>query len=84
MVVIAIFAVLSLGLDVAGAAISSLLEGVSEWASLLAFLGFFVVNFIIAWKVAVYLTETYLISESQKRANEEHVRWVNSLFIKTR
>ena len=57
MMVILIFAALALALDVVGVAIASLLESSSEWASLLAFLGFFVVNFIFAWKIAVYVTE---------------------------
>lgn len=83
MMVIVIFAALVLILDTVGAAISSLLESTSEWASLLAFLGFFVVNFIIAWKCAVFLTERYLLTDSQKKANEDHIRWVNSIFSDT-
>jgi hypothetical protein len=84
MMVIVIFAVIAVLLDVVGAGISSLLERSSEWASLIAFLGFFVVNFIVAWKIAVYLTEKYLVSDSQRKANQEHVRLVESQFIRMR
>lgn len=83
MLVIVIFAALALTLDVIGALIASLLENSSEWASLIAFLAFFVVNFIIAWKCAVFLTERYLLTENQKKANEDHIRWVNSIFSDT-
>ena len=41
-------------------AICSLIEQYSSYVSLLAFLGFFVVNFIVAWKVALWITERYL------------------------
>ena len=84
MLVIVIFAMCALALDAVGAGISSLLEGTSETASLIAFLAFFVFNFIIAWQIAVYLTEKYLVSDSQKKTNEEHVRWVESQFIRMR
>lgn len=82
MLVIAMFAVLVLALDAVGAAIASLFESTSEWASLLVFLGFFVVNFIIAWKGAVYLIDRFFLTDSQRKANEEHSRWVNSIYAK--
>jgi len=83
MLVIGMFAVLVLAFDAIGAAIASLFESTSEWASLLVFLGFFVVNFIIAWKSAVYLIERFFLTDSQRKANEDHSRWVNSIYSDT-
>jgi hypothetical protein len=64
--------------------ICTLIESYSEHISLLAFLGFFVLNFIIAWQLALRVTERYLVSETRRKANEEHTRWVNSLYVRVR
>lgn len=80
MQVILLFVVLVFGLDAIGVMLCSVIERTSSFASLIAFLGFFVVNFVIAWKIAIFVYEKYLVSDAQKQANDEHVRWVSSLF----
>ena len=70
MQIIGLFAVLVLVLNAIAVAICSVVESYSPYASLLAFLGLFVLNFIIAWKVAVYLTERYLLTQAQREENE--------------
>jgi hypothetical protein len=70
MQVIGLFAVLVLVLNVIGVGICSIIESYSPYAGLLAFLGFFVVNFIIAWKVALYLTERFLLTSAQREEND--------------
>lgn len=84
MQVIGIFVVCVVILDAVGVVVSSLVENYSPNASLLVFLGFYVVNFIIAWQVAVFLTEKFLVSDAQRKANEEHMDWVNSKFAGAR
>ena len=39
------------------------------------------VNFIIAWQAAVHVTERYLVSESQRKADEEHTKWVDRTLL---
>ncbi len=58
----------------------SLVERYSEFASLIVFLGMFAGNFVIAWKVALYVTERYLLTAEQRRRNEEHAEWAGSLW----
>jgi hypothetical protein len=43
-----------------------------------------VVNFIIAWQAALFITERYLVSDSQRKANEENVKWVRSHLVGAR
>jgi hypothetical protein len=80
MQVIGLFVVCVFILNAGAVAICSIVERTSSFASLLVFLGFFIVNFVIAWKIALWLTEKYLVSDAQKRANEDHIKWVSSLF----
>ncbi len=84
MQVIVLFVAIAAIMDVVAVGICSLIERWSEWASLLVFLGLFVGNFIVAWNLAVYLTEKYLVTANQMKANDEHKNWVNSLFIPVR
>jgi hypothetical protein len=81
MLVIGIFMLFACTLDAVSVGICALIERISEYASLLAFLGFFAVNFIIAWIAAVYVTERFFVSDEQRMKNEEHVRWVNSTVV---
>jgi hypothetical protein len=81
MLVIVFFVLFSLILDAVAVGVCALIERSSEYASLLAFLGFFTVNFIFAWIAAVYVTERFFVSDAQRKLNEEHVRWVNSLAV---
>jgi hypothetical protein len=84
MLVLAMFVLVVVVLDTVAVGICTLIERSSAHASLLAFLAFFVVNFIFAWKLALRITERYLISDAQRKANEEHTRWVNSRFAGVR
>jgi hypothetical protein len=79
MLAIVFFVLFSVILDAVAVGICALIEHSSEYASLLAFLGFFTVNFIFAWIAAVYVTERFFVSDAQRKLNKEHVRWVNSL-----
>ena len=79
MIVIVFFVLFSLILDTVAVGVCAVIERTSEYASLLAFLGLFAVNFIFAWIAAVYVTERFFVSDAQRKLNEEHVRWVNSL-----
>lgn len=80
MKLLGLFAVIAFALDAVAVFICSFIEKQSETASLLVFLGLFVVNFVIAWKIALWITETYLVSDAQKKSDEAHIKWVNSLF----
>jgi hypothetical protein len=80
MKLLGLFAVIALALDALAVFICSFVERYSETTSLLVFLGLFVVNFVIAWKIALGITERYLVSDAQKKADEEHIKWVASLF----
>ena len=84
MLVLAMFVLVVVVLDTVAVGICTLIERSSEHISLLALLAFFVVNFIFAWKLALRITERYLISDAQRKANEEHTRWVNSRFAGVR
>jgi hypothetical protein len=84
MQVIVIFVLLVVGLDAIAIGICSVIERYSEHVSLIAFLGFFVLNFVTAWHLAVYIIDHYFVTKAQKQKNEEHKKWVNSLFIPVR
>jgi hypothetical protein len=84
MLVIVFFVLFSLILDTVAVGICAIIERSSEYASLIAFLGFFSVNFIFAWIAAVYVTERFFVSDAQRKLNEEHVRWANSLAVPAR
>ena len=56
MLIIAVFVIFVVAIG-----ISSVIEQFSKSASLLAFLGMFVLVFAIAWPLAVRVTERYLI-----------------------
>jgi hypothetical protein len=79
MQIIIVFILFVAGLDAIAIGICTYIERYSEYASLLAFLGLFVVNFVIAWQLAVYVTERYLVSDAQREKDAEHVKWVKSL-----
>jgi hypothetical protein len=50
--------------DTAAIGISYLFERVSNFASLLVFLGLFILVFGVAWKLAVFVTERYLVRQN--------------------
>ena len=74
MQIVGLFVICVIVLNVIAIALCSIVERYSEFASLLAFLACFVGNFIIAWKVSLYLTERFLLPDAQKQANERHLR----------
>ena len=84
MQVIILFVLFAVVLDAIAVGICTFIERFSEHASLLAFLGFFVLNFIVAWQLALRATERYFVSAAGRKANEDHVRWVNSLYVGAR
>ena len=61
MSVIAIFIAFVLVGDTAAVFISYLFERVSNFTSLLVFLALFVLVFGVAWKLAVIVTERYIV-----------------------
>jgi len=61
MSVIAIFIAFVLVGDTAAVFISYLFERVSNFTSLLVFLGLFILVFGVAWKLAVAVTERYIV-----------------------
>jgi hypothetical protein len=50
--------------DAAAIGISYLFEGVSKFASLVVFLALFILVFGIAWKLAVFVTERYILRQT--------------------
>jgi hypothetical protein len=78
MQIIAMFAVCVVMLNAIAIAICSIVERYSEYASLIAFLAMFVGNFVIAWKIALYLTERYLLTDAQREENERRAREMRS------
>ena len=61
MSVIAVFVAFVLVGDTAAVDISYLFERVSNFTSLLVFLGLFMLVFAVAWKLAVAVTERYIV-----------------------
>ena len=61
MAVIAIFIAFVLVGDTAAVFISYLFERVSNFTSLLVFLALFILVFGVAWKLAVIVTERYIV-----------------------
>jgi len=61
MSVIAIFIAFVLVGDTAAVFISHLFERVSNFTSLLVFLALFILVFGVAWKLAVIVTERYIV-----------------------
>lgn len=84
MKIIGLFALVAFLLDAIAVVICSIVERYSPNVSLLVFLGLFMANFVVAWKISLWLTEKYLVSAAEKKANDDHVLWVNSLFPATR
>jgi hypothetical protein len=76
MQVLAIFAALVIVQNIITGFLCTFIEAYSEHAGLLAFLAFFVGNFVVAWLLAVYITERFLLTQAQRDANEEHLRVV--------
>ena len=64
MSVILVFIVFVLVGDTAAIGISYLFERVSNFASLLVFLGLFILVFGVAWKLAVLVTERYIVRQN--------------------
>jgi hypothetical protein len=64
MSVILVFVVFVIVGDTAAVYISYLFEKVSNFTSLLVFLGLFILVFGVAWKLAVAVTERYLVRET--------------------
>jgi hypothetical protein len=84
MQIIVLFAFFVVALNAIAVAICSVVEQYSTFASLLAFLGMFVLNFLIAWQIALWITERYLLTEAQREKNEQHAKWANSLYRSVR
>ena len=61
MVLILVFVTFVLIGDAAAVLIASMFERVSTFASLIVFLGLFILVFVAAWKLAVLVTERYLV-----------------------
>jgi membrane protein implicated in regulation of membrane protease activity len=70
MQIILIFAALFLGLNAIAVGICSIIEAYSSYVSLICFLGLFILNVLIAWKVALYITERFLLTQAQRDENE--------------
>jgi hypothetical protein len=64
MSVIAIFIGFVIIGDAAAIGISYLFEGVSKLASLVVFLALFILVFGVAWKLAVIVTERFVVRQS--------------------
>jgi hypothetical protein len=64
MSVILVFVVFVLVGDTAAVFISYLFERVSNFASLLVFLGLFILVFGVAWKLAVRVTERFIARQN--------------------
>ena len=64
MSVILIFAAFVLVGDTAAVIISYFFERISNSASLIVFLGLYILVFWVAWKLAVQVTERYIVRES--------------------
>jgi hypothetical protein len=64
MSVILVFVLFVLIGDTAAVAISYEFERISNFVSLLVFLGLFVLVFGVAWKLAVMVTERYIIRQN--------------------
>lgn len=64
MTVVLVFALFVLIGDIAAVGISSIVEHYSKYASLLTFLGLFMLVFYIAWKLAVMVTERYFVRQN--------------------
>jgi uncharacterized membrane protein len=74
MQVLILFTILVFILNLITGGICTIIEGYSPHAGLMAFLAFFVANFVIAWVAAVYITERFLLTAAQRAANEEHTK----------
>jgi hypothetical protein len=61
MTVIAIFIAFVVVGDIAAVTISYLVEQVSNSASLIVFFGLYALVFYIAWQLAVWVTERYIV-----------------------
>ena len=64
MSVILVFVAFVLVGDAAAVGISSVVERFSESASLIVFFALFVGVFVVAWKLAVYVAERYLVRQN--------------------
>jgi predicted lysophospholipase L1 biosynthesis ABC-type transport system permease subunit len=64
MTVILVFLALVVLGDAAAIGISSIVERFSQTASLFVFLALFVAVFGIAWQIAVYITERYILRQN--------------------
>jgi hypothetical protein len=84
MQIIVVFVLFALSLDALAVGICSIVERYSEHVSLLVFLAFFAGNFVVAWHLALYVVERYFVTDAQRKKDEEHQRWVRSLFVTAR
>ena len=84
MQIIAMFVVCVVILNAISIAVCSIVERYSEFASLIVFLAMFVGNFIIAWQIALRLTERYLLTEAQRDENERRARELRSPYRPSR
>jgi len=64
MSVILVFVAFVLVGDAAAVGLSSVVERFSESASLIVFFALFVGVFVVAWKLAVYVAERYLVRQN--------------------
>ena len=64
MAIVLVFAAFVFLGDAIAVGISSIVERYSQFASLIVFLGLFMVVFYIAWKLAVMVTERYVMRQN--------------------
>lgn len=62
MIVILLFVTFVLVGDLAAVMVASMFERISEFVGLIVFLGLFILVFVAAWYLAVWVAERYLIS----------------------
>jgi hypothetical protein len=70
MQVLGLFVLLVIVLNAIAFAICIVVESYSAYASLIAFLVMYACNFVIAWKVALYLTERYFVSDNRQDVHD--------------
>lgn len=78
MQIILIFAALFIGLNAVSVGICSIIESYSSYVSLICFLGLFIVNVVVAWKVALFITERFLLTQAQREENERRAQALKS------
>jgi membrane protein YdbS with pleckstrin-like domain len=70
MQVIGLFVLLVFALNAVAVVICAVVESYSAFGSLIVFLVMYACNFVIAWKVALYLTERYFVSDNRQDVHD--------------